>query len=107
MRLATFDLSQVDTDDERAVEKSWNDFVDGLRLQGLRPSDEAFRWTGTSTTYRVFELGLEDEQAGYTLDFDIAKLGRVATTVALVGVLLSTMVDKAGWAADVLAGVAA
>lgn len=73
MRLATYDTTGVDLGDHEAVEKSWNDFVDVLRWQGLRPAEDPLRWTDASATYRVFVI--EHDDIPHSLDFDITKLG--------------------------------
>jgi len=75
-RLGTFDLSSaVDGD----LEKAWNDWTTMLLGRGLRPAEHAVRSTETSATFRLFRV--EHDEAESTLDFDIAKLGALASAV--------------------------
>lgn len=73
MRTGTFSLDEA-ADDE-ALEQAWNAWVDELMGMGLRPADQPIRWTETTATYRLFSI--EHEALEHTLDFDMAKLGKV------------------------------
>lgn len=74
MRVATFDLGEVDTDDIDAVEKAWNTWVDEMRVWGVRPSDLPIRSTATSTTYRMFDIHLDTPESEYVQSFTTAEL---------------------------------
>lgn len=87
-RTATFEIELTGGGDDLALERAWNDWVSSLRVQGLRPSDEALRSTETSVTYRVFRL--DHEELVQALDFDMSRLGALAAAGGIMTFFIGT-----------------
>lgn len=68
--MGTFDLGEVDPDDQFAVERTWNGWVDDLFAVGLRPAEQPTRSGPYWATYRLFPV----DEPHYDVDYDIAKL---------------------------------
>jgi hypothetical protein len=68
--------------------------VEAPAAQGLRPADDPIRWTETTATYRTFDVAVEEEAEEFTLDFDIAKLGRIATALVAASLIAAPTVNR-------------